>query len=149
MKEISRWVSTPGRMRRLGRPPHPEVEKWQPFLFFFYGYSHRLLLSMCQYLVTFVWLTETPTSPQYLSSPSSLQTESLNLSWVPSGPGDMCLSSLPGHETRRNGHKNCTYVEENCSSKSLPPDQDVFKHREELKESVLNTHIPTTSLYNC
>lgn len=140
-------------MRRLGRPPHPEVEKWEPFLFFFYGYSHPLLLSMCQYIVTFVWLTETPTSPQYLSSPASLQKESLNLSWVPSGPGDRCLSSLPGglawSVTRRSGHKNCTYIEKNRPSRSLPPDQDVLKHREELKESVLNTHIPTTSIYNC
>lgn len=146
-------------MRRLGRPPHLEVEKWQPFLFFLYGCSHHLLLSMCQCLVTFVWLTETPTSPQYLSSPSSLQTESLNLSWVPSGPGDRCLSSLPGGSawswnligdvTRRSGHKNCTYIEKSCPSKSLPPDQDVLRHREELKESVVSTHLPTNSIYSC
>ena len=41
-----------------------------------------LALSMCQEMVHFVGLTESPSFPQYLSSLSSLETESLTLSWI-------------------------------------------------------------------
>lgn len=88
MKEI-KLRGHSGKDEEAGSPHHPEEEKWQPFLFLLnviVAPICYLALRMCQERAKFVWLAETPISPQHLASSSSLETESLNLSWVHSGP---------------------------------------------------------------
>lgn len=74
-----------GKERTLGRPSHPEADKWQPFFSFHIGYGHHLLFSTQDVPINiYVCETEILTSLQSLSSLSSLETESL--SYVHSGP---------------------------------------------------------------